>query len=132
MFIQKRIKDLFLTIWFFFQVHSGITKQQTKGEAISLTPFYHSHSLQRHLRYQPGDRCRELTSANNQWPYSNLEYMVFEHKSLTTMLREIESCETSMMISIMSNINDGTISAKVPLEIFDRVLNHYVKCRNYI
>ena len=39
----------FFTIWFFFHDYSRFARQQDKGEAISLTPLYHSHSLHRHL-----------------------------------------------------------------------------------
>ena len=39
------------------------------------------------LRYQPGDYCRDLTSAHSQQPDSNQEPLVSERKSLTTKLR---------------------------------------------
>ena len=39
------------------------------------------------LRHQPGDYCRELTSAHSQQPGSNQEPLVSEWKSLTTKLR---------------------------------------------
>ena len=35
----------FLSIWVFFHKHSRFTGQQEKGEAISLSPHYNSHSL---------------------------------------------------------------------------------------
>ena len=41
------------------------------------------------LRHQPGDCCRELTSAHSQQPDSNREPLVFECKSLTTKLRAL-------------------------------------------
>ena len=41
------------------------------------------------LRYQPGDYCRELTSAHSQQPHSNREPLVSERKSLTTKLMYI-------------------------------------------
>ena len=39
------------------------------------------------LRYQPGDYCREFTSAHRQQPDSNPKPLVFSHKSLSTKLR---------------------------------------------
>ena len=39
------------------------------------------------LRHQPGDYCRELTSAHSYQPDSNREPLVSERKSLTTKLR---------------------------------------------
>ena len=41
------------------------------------------------LRHQPGDYCRELTSAHSQQPDSNREPLVSERKSLTTKLRAL-------------------------------------------
>ena len=38
------------------------------------------------LRHQPGNYCRELTSAHSEQPDLNWESLVFEHKSLTTKL----------------------------------------------
>ena len=38
-------------------------------------------------RHQPGDYCRELTSAHKQQSDSNREPLVYERKSLTTTLR---------------------------------------------
>ena len=38
------------------------------------------------LRRQPGNYCRELTSAHSQQPYSNREPLVSERKLLTTKL----------------------------------------------
>ena len=37
------------SIWVFFQEYSRFRGQQGKEEAISLYPFYHLHSLHRHL-----------------------------------------------------------------------------------
>ena len=46
------------------------------------------------LRHQPGDYCRELTSAHSQQPDSNRELLVSERKSLTTKLRALVNlCE---------------------------------------
>ena len=39
------------------------------------------------LRHQPGDYCKELTSAHSWQPDSNREPLVSEHKLLTTKLR---------------------------------------------
>ena len=40
---------IFFSIWVFFHQHSWITGLQGKREGISLTPYYHFHSLYRHL-----------------------------------------------------------------------------------
>ena len=42
------------------------------------------------LRHQPGDYCRELTSAHSQQPDSNREPLVSGRKSLTTKLRALK------------------------------------------
>ena len=42
------------------------------------------------LRHQPGNYCRELTSAHSQQPDSNREPLVSEHKLLTTKLRALK------------------------------------------
>ena len=39
----------FFSTWVLFHEHSWFTGQQGKGEAVSLTPFYNFHPLQRHL-----------------------------------------------------------------------------------
>ena len=44
------------------------------------------------LRHQPGDYCRELTSAHSWQPGSNREPLVSERKSLTTKLRALVIC----------------------------------------
>ena len=41
------------------------------------------------LRHQPGDCCRQLTSAHSQQLDSNRELLVSERKSLTTKLRAL-------------------------------------------
>ena len=41
------------------------------------------------LRDQPGNCCRELTSAHSQQPDSNLEPLVSKHKSLTTKIHAL-------------------------------------------
>ena len=42
------------------------------------------------LRHQPGDCCRELTSAHSQQPDSSRKPLVSESKSLTTKLRALK------------------------------------------
>ena len=44
-------KPISFSIWVFYHEHSRFTGQQGKGEAISLTPLYHFHLLQRHLQH---------------------------------------------------------------------------------
>ena len=41
------------------------------------------------LRHQPGDYCRELTSAHSQQPDSNREPLASKRKSVTTKLRAL-------------------------------------------
>ena len=41
--------SIFFSTWVFFHEYLRFTGQQGKGEAISIYPFYHSHSLHRHL-----------------------------------------------------------------------------------
>ena len=41
------------------------------------------------FRHQPGDYCRELTSAHSQQPDSNREPLISERKLLTTKLRAL-------------------------------------------
>ena len=43
------IPMIFFSVRVFLQEHSWFTRQQGKGEAISLTPLYHFHPLHRHL-----------------------------------------------------------------------------------
>ena len=40
---------IYFSIWDSFHDYSRFTGQQRKGEAISLTPLFHFHTLQRHL-----------------------------------------------------------------------------------
>ena len=51
------------------------------------------HPLYRHLRHQPDDYCRELTSVDRQQSDSNREPLVSEHKLLTTKLRALVLCK---------------------------------------
>ena len=58
-----RLQMLFYYYFFpmsFFQEHSQFTGQQGKGEAISVTHFYHFHSLHRHL-----DITRAITAESS-------------------------------------------------------------------
>ena len=43
------------------------------------------------LRHQPGDYCRELTSAHHQQPHSNRGPLVSKRKSLITKVRALAS-----------------------------------------
>ena len=82
----------FFYIWVFFYEHSRITGLQGKGH------FFNS-SLQlppasQTPRHQPGDYCRELTSAHSQQPDMNREPLVSERKSLTIKLRTLKFANT--------------------------------------
>ena len=76
---------VFFSVWVFFHKLSRITGMQGEEEGISLTPHYHFHPLPN----QPGDYCRELTSAHSLQPDSNQEPLVSQRKSLTTKLRAL-------------------------------------------
>ena len=64
------------------------------------------------LRHQPGDNCRERTSADSKQPDSNREPLVSERKSLTTKLRT-QLMGNLIKISI-SVLNLSTESAEKP------------------
>ena len=79
----------FLLFSFFFYrgfLSRPFSNHRTAGErsgyicnsSLPLPPASHT------LRHQPGDYCRELTSADRQQPDSNREPLVSERKSLTT------------------------------------------------
>ena len=84
----------FCTNWFF--VYLGFLSRtfanhRTAGEGGG--HFFNSSlplpSASQTFRHQPGDYCRELTSAHSQQPDLNRESLVSEHKSLTTKLRAL-------------------------------------------
>ena len=83
--LELRFNQIFFSICFFFHKHLRFTGQQGKGEVISLTLAPVSQTL----RDQPGDYCRELTSAHNQQPDSNQEPLVSKRKLLTTKQRAL-------------------------------------------
>ena len=58
--IFKLQKEVFSSIWVFFDVHSRFTGQQGKGEALCLTPLYHFHPFHRHL-----DISRAITAESS-------------------------------------------------------------------
>ena len=72
----------FLSGFFFTNTHDS---QESRGRGgflfNSSLPLPHASKT---LRYQLGDYCRELTSAQSQQPDSNREPLVSERKSLTT------------------------------------------------
>ena len=76
----------FFSIWLFFQEYSRFTRQQVKGKAISLYPFYHFQPLCRHLDIRwviDADSvllCR-TGSLNRTW---NLWYTLFRTDSYCT------------------------------------------------
>ena len=74
---------------FFFHEHSRITGLEGKGEGIKDNASLPLPPASQTLRHQPGDYCRELTSAHSQQPDSIRESLVSERKSLTTKLRAL-------------------------------------------
>ena len=79
---------LFFFSFFFFHENAGIRTAGEEGghffnSSLPLLPASQT------LRHQPGDYCRELTSAHNQQPNSKQEPLVSERKSLTTKLRAL-------------------------------------------
>ena len=83
----------FFSIWVFFHEHSRITGLQGKGEGHFFNSSLPLPPALQTFRRQPGNYCRELTSAHSQQPSSNREALVSEHKSLTTKLRTPKSME---------------------------------------
>ena len=91
--------NFFLYLGFYSRTFTEFTGQQRKEEAISFMSSLPLPPASQALRHQPGDYCRELTSAHSQQPDSNRKPLVFEHKSLTTKLRTYKlrekKCSTS-------------------------------------
>ena len=73
-------------IWVFFHDHLRITGLQGKGKDKS---SYSLPSASQTLRHQPGNYCRELTSAHSQQPNSNREPLVSECNFLTIKPRTL-------------------------------------------
>ena len=107
----------FFSIWVFFHDHSRITGPQGKGKGISLSPQYHFHPLHRHLRDQPGDYNRELTSAQSEQPHSSGEPLDSERKSLTTKLHALKSVQLEI-IKFKRNIGKTCIAKLHFSEVF--------------
>ena len=42
-------RNIFLSIWVFFDDHSRVTRLQGKGKGMHLTPHYYFHPIHRHL-----------------------------------------------------------------------------------
>ena len=86
-----RFDQLLGDFFFFFYVgfySRTFTNPRTAGEGIG---HFVNFSLllppaSQTLRHQPGDYCKELTSAHSQQPDSNRETLVSERKSLTAKL----------------------------------------------
>ena len=77
---------IFYFIFFFYLgfLSRTFTNHKTAGEGRGHLTTTSTRSQT--LKYQPGDYCRELTSAHSQQPESNREPLVSERKSLTTKL----------------------------------------------
>ena len=82
--------SFFLFFFFFYLgcLSRTFSNHRTAGEGGGL--FFNSSlplpPASRTLRHQPGDCCRELTSAHSYQPDSNRELLVSQRKSLTTKL----------------------------------------------
>ena len=74
---------VFFSIWVSF--HESQDCREWGGHFVISSPSL-PPALQT-LRHQPGDYCKQLTSADTQQPDSNREPLVSERKSLTTKLR---------------------------------------------
>ena len=91
--IQNKQIDFFFYLGFLSQ---AFTNHRTAGKGgghfcnSSLALLLPSETL----RHQPGDYCRELTSARTQQPDSNQEPLVSERKLLTTKLDRLRQIET--------------------------------------
>ena len=93
----------FFSIWVFFHIHSRFTGQQGKGGGYLFNSSLPLPPVSQTRRYQPGNCCRELTSAHSQQPDSNQEPLVSERKSLSTKLHALSSLgiETNRRVLIM-------------------------------
>ena len=84
-----------MQVFFFFFclgfLSRTFTSYRTAGEGRghSINSSLPLPSASQTLTHQPGDYCRELTSAHSQQPDSNREPLASEHKSLTTKLRAL-------------------------------------------
>ena len=100
----KACNFIFLFFKFFFQLgflSQPFTNDRTAGEGGGHL-FNSSLPLQpasQTLRYQPGDYCKELTSAHRQQLDSSQEPLASEHKSLTTKLRTLKFTEKRLQRS---------------------------------
>ena len=96
--VGKGVFQFTILVNFFFYLgflSRTFTNHRTVGEGRG--HYFNSslplQSASQKLRHQPGDYCRELTSAHSQLPDSNWEPLVSVRKSLTTELRASDYIE---------------------------------------
>ena len=105
----KLFKIIFFSFWVFF--HERFTNHRTAGEGGG--HFFNSSLLplppaSQTLRHQPGDCCRELTSAHSQQPHTNRDPFIFERRSLTTKL-----CQNYYYLLFIYSFSDNKIKIKI-------------------
>ena len=96
--IQEYSQELFFFYFYVGFLSQTFTNHRAAGEggghfinsSLPLPPASQT------LRHQPGDYCRELTSAHRQQPDSNQEPFVSERKLLTTKLRALKSLSLAL------------------------------------
>ena len=81
---------IFFSIWFFYHVYTfTIHRTAWKGGGYLFKSSSPLPTTTQARRHQPGNYCRELTSAHSQQPDSNQEPLISERKSLTTKLHAL-------------------------------------------
>ena len=106
---EIRLKKLLLSNVFFLSGFSftNIHYHRTAGERGGYL-FNSSLPLplaSQALRHQPGDYCRQRTSAHSQQPDSNREPLFSDCKSLTTKLRALETAKKLLVVTIDEHLN---------------------------
>ena len=79
------------------------------------------------LRHQPGNYCRELTSAHSQQPYSNREPLVLECKSPTTQLRALELVLLLILFFMSREMFVYNFTMSNLVSLFPHALRHRIR-----
>ena len=91
-------QHFFFSIWVFFHKHSLFNRTAGEGGGYLFNSSLSLPPASQKLIHQPGDYCRELTSAHSQQPDSNWEPLVYECKSLTTKLHFDQDTQESYFL----------------------------------
>ena len=111
----KICEDNFLSFFFLSAFFSNIQDSQdsTGRGQVSINSSLPLLPTSQTFRHQPGNYCRELTSAHSQHPDSNREPLVSEHKQLTTVLCALASLTFCMEIEIYNLQKQSSIYRKI-------------------